>query len=68
MGALVVLVYSAVLTIGIYVWISIGGGLAELAVVMVVGSGIVAAVLTVAVLACLLVTVARKLQALAYRI
>lgn len=63
MPALVVVVYAAVLTIGIYAWISIGGGLAGLAVVMVVGSFIVASVLTVAVLACLLVTMIRKLQA-----
>ena len=63
MPALVVMVYAAVLTIGIYAWVSIGGGLAGLAVVMVVGSFVVASVLTVAVLACLLVTLLRKLKA-----
>ena len=41
MPALAVVVYAAVLTIGIYAWVSIGGGLAGLAVVMVVGSFIV---------------------------
>ena len=43
MAALAVVVYAAVLTIGIYAWVVIGGGLAGLAVVLVVGCTVVPA-------------------------